>query len=112
MQTYANEAKSGVLGVDEALLESDGAVSEASAKQMAENVRQKFSTDYGVSITGIAGPDGGSGDKPVGTTYIAVASKGSTQVVLRNFGRDRETNRLRASYAALELLRREILDIN
>ena len=78
---------------------------------MANGVREKTGSDYALSITGIAGPDGGTDDKPVGTTYIALSSNYGTEAKLFNFGASREANRIRATYAALEMLRRDIMDI-
>jgi nicotinamide-nucleotide amidase len=78
---------------------------------MAVGCRKRLHTDYAIAITGIAGPDGGSEDKPVGTVYIAVAAAHQTEVRHYRFGSSREFIRARASYAALELLRRVILDI-
>ncbi len=74
-------------------------------------VRYLFQTDYALSITGIAGPDGGTEDKPVGTTYIGLASAHASYARLFRLGVDRNINRARATYAALEMLRRDILDI-
>lgn len=74
--SYANEAKVEILGVKHESLQKFGAVSEAVAQQMAQGVCHRFHTEWGVSITGIAGPSGGSQEKPVGTVWIAVASAG------------------------------------
>jgi len=110
--TYTNESKSELLGVPEQTIIEHGAVSSQTAETMASGAREKARTDYGIAITGIAGPDGGTEEKPVGTVFIAVASdKG---VVSKKFlmARDREINRNRSVYAALEMLRRVILEIN
>jgi nicotinamide-nucleotide amidase len=109
---YANEIKERQLGVSKGLLEKHGAVSEECAVEMAVGCRRVFECDYALSITGISGPDGGSEDKPVGTTYIGLSSAHTNFARRFNFGVDRQTNRARACYAALELLRREILDID
>lgn len=71
--SYANEAKAELLGVGRESLEKFGAVSEIVAQQMAQGVRHRFHTDWGISVTGIAGPTGGTQEKPVGTVWIAVA---------------------------------------
>ena len=78
---------------------------------MATGCRSRFQSDYALSVTGIAGPGGGSDDKPVGATYLGLASAHATYVRRFTFGPRRDVNRTRAVYAALELLRREILDI-
>ena len=109
--SYDNDVKINILGVDKEIIEKYGAVSEECAKAMAENCRKKFDTGYALSITGIAGPDGGSDDKPVGTTYLGLSSIHNTYARKFIFGKDRSINRTRATYSALELLRREILDI-
>ena len=109
---YANEAKRAQLKVPGDVIETHGAVSEECAIAMAVGCRETFNTDYALSITGIAGPEGGSDEKPVGTTYIGLASAHNTFARLFRFGRDRAVNRTRAVYAALELLRRDILDID
>jgi len=109
---YANEVKAEQLGVEPAVLEEHGAVSEECAKAMAAGARKLFRTDYALSITGIAGPEGGTDDKPVGTVYVGLASAHTNQARLFRLGVDRQVNRARASYAALEMLRREILDIS
>jgi len=109
---YANEVKIEQLGVPAEVIESQGAVSEECALAMAEGCRKRFNTDYALSVTGIAGPNGGTEDKPVGTTYIGLSSAHTTIAQLYRFGKDRAVNRTRAVYAALELLRRDILDID
>lgn len=109
--SYSNLSKVRELGVTEEILDTYGAVSEDCAKAMAEGCRNKFESDYALSITGIAGPDGGTEQKPVGTTYIGLSSIHGTYAIRFNFGTDRSSNRIRATYAALELLRRDILDI-
>ena len=108
---YANDVKVEQLGVDAAILEEHGAVSEPCAIAMAVGCRKLLKSSYALSITGIAGPTGGADDKPVGTTYIGLASAHASYARKFNFGAKRDTGRSRASYAALELLRREILDI-
>jgi nicotinamide-nucleotide amidase len=109
MITYANASKVRDLGVAPALLKKYGAVSEETAVAMAENVRKKFGTTYGVAITGIAGPAGGSKQKPVGTVWIAVAQKGHSArtKLLRNPG-NRQMVRERSTEFALEFLRQAL----
>ena len=75
--TYANAAKTDVLGVDEALIEKEGAVSESVARVMAEAARDRAKSTHALATTGIAGPDGGTAAKPVGTVYVALASAGN-----------------------------------
>jgi nicotinamide-nucleotide amidase len=106
--TYSNEAKRDFLGVSAASLDEHGAVSEIVARQMAEGARQKCRTDYALSVTGIAGPSGGSEAKPVGTVYIALADENGT-VVKRQFNPfDRETFKWVTSQQAMDLLRRAL----
>ncbi len=76
---YANEAKIDVLGVDPKLIEQHGAVSEEVARAMAEGARKRANSIYGLATTGIAGPDGGSKEKPVGTVYVALADETETK---------------------------------
>ncbi len=109
---YANEVKTEQLSVEPSILEEHGAVSEQCAVALAEGCRKKFNTSYALAITGIAGPDGGSDEKPIGTTYIGLSSVHKTYARHFNFGTRRDTNRTRAVYAALEMLRREILDLS
>jgi nicotinamide-nucleotide amidase len=108
---YANDVKVWQLGVEEELLNTAGAVSDSCALAMALGVRKLFRCDYALSITGIAGPDGGTEEKPVGLVYIGCSSEKRTFARKFQFGANREFNRARAVYASLELLRREILGI-
>jgi len=108
---YNNLVKETQLGVQKATLEKFGAVSEQTAKEMAENVRVKYKANFGISTTGIAGPGGGTPEKPVGTVYIAVASANGTEVKLLNLSDDRQVN-IRLTYSAvLDLLRLKLLEI-
>lgn len=102
--TYANAAKSQMLGVPEALLASYGAVSEQVARAMAEGARIRAGVDYAVSTTGIAGPDGGTVDKPVGTVWFGLAGPTDTHAHHRHFNGDREAVRAQAVAFALALL--------
>ncbi len=108
---YDNDIKIAQLGVPEEVLARQGAVSEECATVMASGCRKLFKSDYALSVTGIAGPDGGTDDKPVGTTYIGFASAHAAYAKHFRFGTERQINRTRAVNAALELLRREILDL-
>ena len=105
---YANEAKRDVLGVDESIIERHGAVSEEVARAMAEGVRKISGADFAVATTGIAGPTGGSEQKPVGTVWFAVASERGTVAMMRNSGTDREQIIERATAYAIEFLRDHI----
>lgn len=102
---YANEAKRDVLGVDASLIEQYGAVSEQVARAMAEGVRQISGADFAVATTGIAGPTGGSAEKPVGTVWFAVSSERGTVAMMRNSGSDRGQIIDRATAYAIEFLR-------
>ena len=87
---YSNEVKECALGVKHATLETHGAVSEETAREMAEGVRQRLGADYGVATTGIAGPGGGTPEKPVGTVWIAIASAEGTEAKLLHYGDRRQ----------------------
>ena len=103
--TYSNEAKQARLGVDPALIQTHGAVSEPVATAMAEGIRKRAGSDFGLAVTGIAGPTGGTPDKPVGLTYIAVTGTQGTRCEKFRFHQDRVRNKERAAQAALNLLR-------
>lgn len=107
---YANEIKERMLGVEPETLAKHGAVSEETVKQMAEGIRSKFKVDYAVATSGIAGPTGGSPEKPVGTTWIAIASPSGTIAKKFMLGDHRERNIQRAAISALSLLRKKILE--
>ncbi|MEM9858573.1 MAG: nicotinamide-nucleotide amidohydrolase family protein, partial [Bacteroidota bacterium] len=102
---YHNEHKVNVLGVKEETLKAHGAVSEATVLQMAEGVRRKFNTNIGVATSGIAGPDGGTEDKPVGTVWIAISTEQETIAKKLQLWKDREINIRAASIAVLNLIR-------
>lgn len=105
---YANAVKVRELGVQEATLQTHGAVSEETAREMATGVRTKFGVDIGVGITGIAGPGGGTPEKPVGTFCIAVDVNGELRSIRTAAVGDRQEVRQRATQAALNLLRRMV----
>jgi nicotinamide-nucleotide amidase len=106
--SYANAVKEKELHVSADLLREHGAVSEPVARAMAEGACAELGADIGIAITGIAGPDGGTEDKPVGTTWIAVRAAGETRATTRKFLGDREEIRLRASQGALDMVRRAL----
>ena len=103
---YDNNVKTSVLGVLPETLEQYGAVSEQTAIEMAQGVRRLLNADFAVATTGIAGPDGGTEDKPVGTVWIAVASRTKFIAQKYVFGSNRERNILRSSQTALQMLRK------
>lgn len=106
---YANEAKIETLNVASELIEKRGAVSAEVAEAMAEGMRRRAKTDYAVSVTGIAGPEGGSEEKPVGTVFVGYADEFQTKSFKIILPGDRYLIRWRASQAALDYLRRQIL---
>ena len=108
--TYANEAKVRALGVAAELIAAHGAVSEPVARAMAEGAREKTGVDFALATTGIAGPGGGTAEKPLGTVFIALAGKGmATQVQRFRFATDRETFKNLTAQTALDLLRRALI---
>ncbi|ATD54037.1 nicotinamide-nucleotide amidohydrolase family protein [Clostridium chauvoei] len=106
--TYSNEAKMKRLGVKAETLEKFGAVSEETAKEMAEGIAREAETDISVVTTGIAGPGGGTKEKPVGLVYIGIHIKGNTKVEKFNFNGNREEVREEAVLSALSMLKNEL----
>jgi nicotinamide-nucleotide amidase len=106
--TYSNDAKRNLLGVREETLAGHGAVSAPVAREMAEGARVRNATDYALAVTGIAGPSGGSPQKPVGTVFIALAGPQGTTVKEQFNPFDRETFKFVTSQQALDLLRRSL----
>lgn len=109
--TYVNEIKHRVLGVSEKTLATVGAVSERCACEMADGARALFGCDAAVSITGFAGPGGGTVENPVGTVYLGVADHDGARAVRRHFNGDRDDVRWQATMEALRLLRSTCEDI-
>jgi nicotinamide-nucleotide amidase len=107
---YSNEAKQALLGVPESVLREHGAVSAPCAESMARGARERAGTDLGVSVTGIAGPDGGTPTKPVGTVFVSLADRQNAVVERHRFDRDREGNKALSAVRALDLLRRRCLE--
>lgn len=107
--SYDNKIKSQELNISDDILKNDGAVSEACVKQMANSILKKFDVDYAIATSGIAGPDGGSVEKPVGTVWIAIANKNEVIAKKFNMGDNRERTILRTSLMALDMLRKMIL---
>jgi nicotinamide-nucleotide amidase len=105
---YANEVKSGLLGVDDSLIMRHGAVSEEVVAAMAAGARKAADASIGLAITGVAGPGGGSEEKPVGTVWIAVDVNGDTQTRLLRMWGDREEIRQRSAQWTMELLRKRL----
>lgn len=102
--SYSNEAKETLLGVPAPVLEAHGAVSAQVARAMAEGARARFGVALAASVTGIAGPDGGSEAKPVGLTYVAVADADGADVRRHVWPGDRAANKVSSAQAVLELL--------
>ncbi len=109
--SYSNRAKAELLDVDPQLIEDKGAVSKEVVLQMAEGARKKFHTDYAIATSGVAGPTGGSAEKPVGTIWIAVAGPDGAKARCFSFGRNRDRNIQKTAMMGLDLLRREVQKI-
>ena len=110
--TYSNAAKSRLLGVPAELLNSFGAVSSECASAMAQGVRTASGSDLGLAVTGIAGPDGGSGEKPVGTVFISLAAADGCRTSRYQFSGSRDEIRTMTAWSALDWLRRYLLERN
>lgn len=108
---YENRIKQNILGVDQAVLDAEGAVSREVVEQMARGVQQLYHTDTAIATSGIAGPEGGTEDKPVGTTWIAVVAREKVHSGHFLFGGSRERIIDQASYSAMQMLRRLILGL-
>ncbi|EAP87072.1 MULTISPECIES: competence/damage-inducible protein A [Croceibacter] len=108
MVTYATQSKEALLGIDMAFITKYGVVSEAVAKEMADKVKQKFNSEYSISVTGVAGPTKGDSKQEVGTVFIGVSSPEETKVHKFNFGNHREKTTRKAVNKALELLLKDL----
>lgn len=107
--TYSNQSKTELINVPESLIKTFGAVSSEVAVAMAKGVRRLAKTTYGLAITGIAGPEGGTPEKPVGTVHIALDSESGTEAREFHFPTNREWFKLVAAFSALDLLRKRLL---
>jgi nicotinamide-nucleotide amidase len=111
--TYANEAKTSQIGVPMEMINTHGAVSEEVARAMAEGAQRESGADFAISVTGIAGPAGGTEDKPVGTAWLALAEKGGVTTALKVYHpRARKDFKQAVSQSALDLLRRRVVIAN
>jgi nicotinamide-nucleotide amidase len=108
---YSNEFKTLFANVPPMMIEEHGAVSEQVAKALAEGIRDETRASIGLAVTGIAGPTGGTEEKPVGLVYVALADANGTEVVKRQFPGDRERIRMFATQQALDLLRRRLMEV-
>jgi nicotinamide-nucleotide amidase len=106
---YSNDAKTNLLGVPSELIEKHGAVSSHAAKAMAIGVMQNTQADFGLAVTGIAGPSGGTKEKPVGLVHTSLASDDGTEAEKNLFLGDRENIKFQSSQKALDMLRRKLL---
>lgn len=107
--TYSNRAKVEMLGVKQETLEKFGAVSEQTVREMADGIRKNSLTDYGIAVTGIAGPDGGTSEKPVGTVYVALSCKDGIEAKRLDLWGSRARIRNVTCLHAFDMLRRQIL---
>ncbi len=108
---YSYEVKENDLGVSKRTLIAQGAVSEATVIEMAVGARRKFASDFAISVSGIAGPDGGTSEKPVGTVWIAIAGPNKSVARKYQFGDNRERNIERSAITAINMLREQILQL-
>jgi nicotinamide-nucleotide amidase len=107
--TYSNAAKTEMLGVPATLMDRRGAVSREVAEAMAQGIREAARTDLGLSVTGIAGPDGGTKEKPVGLVYISLSSAHGVKTEEHKFLGNREQIRTKAAQMALDTVRRHLI---
>jgi PncC family amidohydrolase len=116
--SYSDAAKVDLLGVNPGTLRDHGAVSAQTVREMASGAQRALASDLAVSISGVAGPGGGTEDKPIGTVWFGLSREASgaqpalSRVFLRHYGGDRAAIRLRATSFALDLLRRAVLDLS
>jgi len=108
---YDNKAKINILGVSKSIIEESGAVSEECVVAMAEGAKRLFGTDWAIATSGIAGPSGGSEEKPVGTLWVAISGPGITTTNKAIFSGDRERNIIRFSSASINLLRKALQNL-
>jgi nicotinamide-nucleotide amidase len=108
--TYANSAKADWLNVSQQILDQEGAVSTACARAMAEGVRTAAGSDLALSVTGIAGPNGGTADKPVGTVFIGLTDANATTVLRHQFSGNRQQVRMRTACTALAMIQQYLLE--
>lgn len=106
---YSDQLKTDIAGVSSELIDKHGAVSKEVAAALAEGIRQRCGSTLGVGITGIAGPDGGTAEKPVGLVFHALSSDGGTEIIDRRFTGDRERIRWFASQLAMDMVRRKLM---
>jgi nicotinamide-nucleotide amidase len=106
---YSNETKIDILGVDPKLIEKHGAVSEEVARSMAVGACKRAKSTYALATTGVAGPNGGSEEKPVGTVYVALADENDAKIKKLFFPSDRETFKQLTAQVAFEMLRRKLI---
>jgi nicotinamide-nucleotide amidase len=106
---YSNELKTEFAGVAPELIARHGAVSREVAAALAEGIRERCDSTFGLGVTGIAGPSGGTEEKPVGLVYLSVSDSKNTEVIERRFHGDRERIRQYASQTALDMVRRRLM---
>ena len=109
---YSNISKTQLAGVEETILAQHGAVSAQTAEALAQGVRSRAASTWGIGITGIAGPEGGTPEKPVGTVFFAIAGPDGCRAYHRRFTGNREQNKLLSACTALDLLRRTLLGLD
>ena len=110
--TYHNRIKHDVLGVDEAVLETEGAVSEAVVLQMARGAMERAGADYAIAVSGIAGPAGGTPEKPVGTVWLAWGGRGALQSCCLRWPVERTLFQTMVAAAGLDMIRRTLLGLD